>query len=231
MKKIALFLFLLPLAVAAQKAIKPSVSKAEAALQKGNFDEAKSIIDATVSDQEYMVDKKGQPSKNAAKAWYLKGMIYACIDTTKVEKFKSLDPNPFAVAKEAFTKAEEIDKGKNESLVNGITGSLPIPMLKTQVANIYAQKYLERGYAVYQKKDYKNAFIDIEKVVFFIPNDTAQLMNAGVYFATAADENDKALDYIKRYKANGGKNPDASLQEYSIYVKKADAAKAKYKGG
>jgi hypothetical protein len=225
MKKIAPFLLLLPLAVAAQKEIKPSVSKAETALQKGNIDEAKSIIDATVANQEFMVDKKGQPSKNAAKAWYLKGMIYAAIDTTKVEKFKALDPNPFAVVKEAFTKAEEIDKGKNESLVNGLTLGFPVPMTKDQVSKTFAQKYLERGYKTYQAKDYKNAFVDIEKVVYFVPNDTAQLMNAGVYFAPSADENDKALAYIKRYKANGGKNPDASVQQYSIYTKRADAAK------
>jgi tetratricopeptide (TPR) repeat protein len=152
-------------------------------------------------------------------------MIYAGIDTTKAEKFKSLDPNPFAVAKEAFTKAEEIDKGKNESLVNGLTMGIPLPMLKDQVARAFAQKYLERGYAIYQKKDYKSAFVDIEKVVFFLPNDTTQLMNAGVYFAPAADENDKALNYIKRYKEKGGKSPDASLQQYSIYIKRADIAK------
>jgi tetratricopeptide (TPR) repeat protein len=229
MKKIVPFLLLLPLAVAAQKEIKPSVSKAETALQKGNLDEAKSIIDATVANQEFMVDKKGQPSKNASKAWYLKGMIYCAIDTTKIEKFKALDPDPFPAAKEAFAKAEEIDKGKNESLVNGLTMGLPLPMPKTQVAAILAQKYLERGYGIYQKKDYKKAFGDIEKVLFFLPNDTSQLMNAGVYFAPAADENDKALAYIKKYKEKGGKSADAALQQYSIYIKRADDAKKKGK--
>jgi tetratricopeptide (TPR) repeat protein len=98
-------------------------------------------------------------------------------------------------------------------------------MLKSQVASSFAQKFLERGYAVYQKKDYKKAFVDIEKVVFFLPNDTSQLMNVGVYFAPAADENKKALDYIRKYKEKGGKNPDASLQQYSIYIKWADNAK------
>jgi len=229
MKKITILLFALPFVVAAQKEIKPSVSKAEAALQKGTLDEAKSIIDATVANQEFMVDKKGQPSKNASKAWYLKGMIYAAIDTTKIEKYKALDPDPFPAVKEAFTKAEEIDKGKNESLVNGLTMGLPLPMPKTQVAALLAQKYLERGYAVYQKKDYKKAFVDIEKVLFFLPNDTAQLMNAGAYFAPAADENDKALAYIKRFKELGGKNPDASLQQYSIYTKRAEDSKKKGK--
>src|SRR5258708_1372515 len=225
MKKLVPFLILFPLAVAAQKEIKPSVSKAEAALQKGTFDEAKSIIDATVANQEYMVDKKGQPSKNAAKAWYLKGMIYAAIDTTKAEKFKSLVADPFTAAEEAFAKAEEIDKGKSESLVNGLTLGFPTPMTKDMVSKSFAQAYLERGYKIYQAKDYKKAYVDIEKVVFFVPNDTAQLMNAGVYFAPAADEHDKAIGYIKKYQTAGGKNPEALLQLYSIYAKRADAAK------
>jgi tetratricopeptide (TPR) repeat protein len=230
MKKIAPFLFLLPLAVAAQKEIKPSVSKAETALQKGNLDEAKSIIDATVTNQEFMVDKKGQPSKNAAKAWYLKGMIYTGIDTARAEKFKSLSADPFPIAKEAFLKAEELDTKKSESLVNGLTLGFPTPMPKDQVAKTFAQIFLERGYKTYQAKDYKKAFVDIEKVVFFVPTDTTQLMNAGVYFGPAADEHEKAIGYIKRYLAGGGRNADASIQLYSIYMKRAETEKVKYKG-
>src|SRR5262245_35048527 len=126
MKKIVIICLLSPVFVFAQKEIKPSVNKAEAALQKGNFDEAKAIIDVTVANQEFMVDKKGNPSKSAAKAMYLKGLIYAGIDKTKVEKFKSLEADPFAVAKEAFTKAEEIDNGKNQSLVNRLLFGQPV---------------------------------------------------------------------------------------------------------
>ncbi|MBS1508448.1 MAG: hypothetical protein JSS79_17550 [Bacteroidetes bacterium] len=231
MKKIATLLFALPIAVFAQKEIKPSVSKAESALQKGNFDEAKAIIDATVSNQEYMVDKKGNPSRNAAKAWYLKGMIYAGIDTTKVEKYKSLEADPFPIAKEAFLKAEELDKGKkNESLVNRLFQNLPIPMTKDEVNKFLAQAYLERGYKIYQAKDYKKAFVDIERVLFFVPTDTTQLLNAGVYFGPAADETEKSIAYIKKYQAAGGKNVDAFIQLYALYAKKADAERAKYKG-
>ncbi len=225
MKRIIPFLLLLPIAVSAQKEIKPSVSKAETALQKGIIDEAKSIIDATVANQEYMVDKKGNPSKNAAKAWYLKGMIYAAIDTTKNEKFKSLDANPFPAISEAFAKSEEIDKGKNESLVNRLYQGFPLPMKKDEVARTLAQTYLDRGYKIYQSKDYKKAFVDIEKVVYFLPTDSTQLMNAGVYFAPSAGEDQKAIAYIKRYQAAGGKNPDALLQLYSIYSKRADNVK------
>src|SRR5882724_11746877 len=146
MKRIILFVLLTPVISLAQKEIKPSVSKAETALQKGNLDEAKSIIDATVTNQEFMVDKKGQPSKNAAKAWYLKGMIYVGIDTAKAEKFKSLSGDPFPQAKEAFQKAEELDTKKSESLVSSLMMGLAVPMTKDQVSKTYAQTYLERGY-------------------------------------------------------------------------------------
>lgn len=223
----------LPAALFAQKEIKPSVSKAETALQKGNLDEAKSIIDATVTNQQFMVDKKGNPSKNAAKAWYLKGLIYAAIDTTKNQKFKSLlDANSFSAIQEAFTKANELDKGKNESLVNGMFPGtqFPMPMTKDQVAKNLAQAYLIRGFNVYKTKDYKTAFVDIEKVLFFVPDDTTQLLNAGAYFAPAAEETDKAVEYINKYHAAGGKNPDTWLQLFSIYAKRADAIRATYKG-
>src|SRR5258708_11274202 len=226
MKKLISICLLSPMIALAQKEIKPSVTKAETALQKGLFDEAKSIIDVTVNNQEFMVDKKGNPSKNAAKAWYLKGLIYASIDTTKVEKFKSLDPDPFKVAKEAFTKAEEIDKGKNESLVNKLLLGQPLPMPKKEVACTLAQKYLERGYNTYKSKDYKGAFVDIEKVVYFVPDDTTQLMNAGVYFGPSAGEDDKSIAYINRYIAAGGKNTDAYIQMYTIYMKRKDIESA-----
>jgi tetratricopeptide (TPR) repeat protein len=230
MKRIALFILLAPIISLAQKEIKPSVSKAETALQKGLLDEAKSIIDATVANQEYMVDKKGQPSKNAAKAWYLKGMIYAGIDTTKNEKYKALEANPFSVASESFNKAQDLDKGKNKGLVNKLVLGQPLEMSKEDVSKIFAQTFLERGYKAYQAKDYKKAFVDIEKVIYFVPNDTTQLLNAGVYFAPLADENAKAIRWIKKYLAGGGKNPDARLQLYAIYTKRADAAKSNYKG-
>ncbi|PGH39477.1 MAG: hypothetical protein CRN43_08800, partial [Candidatus Nephrothrix sp. EaCA] len=62
---------------------KPNINKASAALLAKNLSEAKAIIDATVGSQDFMTNKKGEPSKNAAKAWYLKGVIYAAIDTSK----------------------------------------------------------------------------------------------------------------------------------------------------
>src|SRR5205085_5009340 len=116
MKKLLFVLAIaVPLTSQAQKEVKPSLPKAEKALKEKKLDEAKAIIDATTASQDFMVDKKGQPSKSAAKAWYLKGVIYASLDTTKNTAFKALDPDPFVEAMEAFQKAKQIDAGKTPS--------------------------------------------------------------------------------------------------------------------
>lgn len=217
MKKIAIvFLLALPFAVVAQKEIKPSVTKAEKALREGKFDEAKAIIDVTTASQEFMVDKKGNPSKNAAKAWFIKGLIYAGIDTTKAEKFKVLEANPYKVAQEAFEKSKELDK----SALSYLSDANGFPMLNTQVNAQLANAYLNKALDFYSnKKDYKGAFAQMERVLYFVPTDTAMLMNAGVYFAPSAEEYDKAVTYLKAYHAKGGKNIDSYRQLISVLVK------------
>ncbi len=216
MKKIFVILLLIsPGLTFAQKEIKPSTAKAEKALNEGKFDEAKAIIDATVSNQEFMVDKKGQPTKNAAKAWYLKGLIYGGIDTTKVEKFKSLHPDPYPVAIEAFEKAKELDKGKSGSLVNNTMG---FPILTNQVEAMYAQAYLNKSINFYQNdKNYKEAYNYMKRVLYFVPDDTTMLMNAGVYFGPSADQIDESIVHIRKYLDKGGKQGDAYIQLFSLY--------------
>jgi tetratricopeptide (TPR) repeat protein len=89
-----------------------------------------------------------------------------------------------------------------------------------------AQKYLDRAYDLYKKKEYKQAYGDVQKILFFVPNDTAQLMNAGVYFAPQAGEDEKAMEHIAKYMAAGGKNTDAFIQLYQLYLKKKDMESA-----
>ncbi len=219
MKKVIVFLILaLPMLSWAQKEIKPSISKAEKALRAAKYEEAKSIIDVTVANQEFMVNKKGEPSKSAAEAWYMKGLVYFAIDTTKNQAAKGLEANPYQVAIEAFAKCQEIDKGKTPNFAHDAIG---LPLLNTQVDAALAQAYLTKSIQYYEKeKDYKKAFDYIQRVVYFIPTDTTMLLNAGVYFGPAAEEYDKSIPYIQRYFENHGKNTDAYLQLISIYQDK-----------
>ncbi len=142
-----MLLILGPVAVMAQKEVKPSVLKAEKALKERKLDEAKAIIDATVESQEFMVNKKGEPSKQAAKAWFLKGVIYAAIDTTKNEKWKSLDSDPFPKAKEAFDRSAEIDKGESKGF---ILNELGLPMPNDDIKRAIAQQYINKSITAYK---------------------------------------------------------------------------------
>ena len=202
--------------------VKPSLPKAEKALKEGKIDEAKTIIDATTSNQEFMVDKKGNPSKNAAKAWYIKGLIYFAMDTTKKEQFKNLDPNPFNVAKEAFDKSMTLDP-KPVSYINGADG---FPLLVTNINTILASNYFNKSIAFYNEKtedkdkkmaNVKAAFDMAEKTLYFIPNDTSVLLYAGGVFAPFIKEYDKGIDLLKRYIAAGGTLPEAYTMMANIY--------------
>ncbi|MGE0588124.1 MAG: tetratricopeptide repeat protein [Cyclobacteriaceae bacterium] len=206
MKRLLLIAFILPLAVAAQKPIKPSLPKAEKALRDGAFDEAKAIIDATVASEKFAT---------SAKAWYLKGLIYAGIDTTKNQQYKSLVDSPFAEAKAAFDKANELDKGKSASFINDATG---FPMLTDQVNSYFAQSYFDKALKAYQdEKDYASALKHVEETLYFIPGDTSVLLNAGLFFAPAADNHEKTLEFLRQYIEKGGQSTDAYVMMFGVY--------------
>src|SRR6478752_1069823 len=139
MKKIVLALsFLLPLCVVAQKEVKPSLTKAEKSLMDGKLDEAKTMIDLTTASQEFMVDKKGAPTKNAARAWYVKGLVYAAIDTSKNEKYKSLEAEPYKVALKSWEESKKLEDGKSSVYVTDANG---LPQLPAQSLPNFAQAY------------------------------------------------------------------------------------------
>ena len=205
MKRILLLILLIPFLSVAQKPIKPSLPKAEKALRDGNYEEAKSIIDVTVTSEKF---------SNSAKAWYLKGLIYAALDTTSNEAAKSLIADPFPEAKAAFEKAYELDS-KSGSFINGPEG---FPMLIDQVNAYLAQSYFEKGIKEYSDtKDYKEAFKQMARTLYFVPEDTSVLMNAGLFFAPAAEENEKAIEYLRKYIQLGGTSSDAYVMIFSIY--------------
>lgn len=217
MKKIILLTALaLPMTMFAQKEIKPSLPKASKAFKEGKLDEAKALIDVTVASQEFMVDKKGQPAKNAAEAWFYQGLIYAAIDTSKNEAFKALEANPFPKVVEGFNKSKELAK---DGVIDFYKTAEGFPQVtQTQIFPYFADNYLKKGVVAYQEdKDYKKALEYVERSLYFLPEDTSILMNAGVFFAPSADEYDKAIDYIRKYQAKGGSSQDAYIQLFSIY--------------
>src|SRR5688572_22793693 len=163
MKRVVILLCIVaPLTMAAQKAEKPSLSKAEKSLKEGKIGNAKTMVDALVANNEHMLDKKGQPSKDAAKTWYLHALVYFSIDTLKSEP--KLANDPFKTSMESFAKAEELNKNsKNELSITDATNIIPIA--RTQQMEMLANYYLDQGIKRIQQDepDYNASIVEIYK--------------------------------------------------------------------
>lgn len=210
MKTLILFLlFVTPFGLMAQKAAKPpkpSIPRAEKAMWDGRLDEAKQVIDITVESEKFMGN---------AKAWFVRGIIYASIDTSENEQYRALAENAYDIAVASFDKCNKIDGGKTGSFINGKEG---FPLLENQIYPQFANRYFNMAIVSYQdEQDYKKAMIEIEKTMYFLPNDTSVLMNAGVFFAPMAEDWSKTISYINDYIKFGGASEDAYLRLYSVY--------------
>jgi tetratricopeptide (TPR) repeat protein len=219
MKKVILLAALaFPFAVAAQKApkeIKPNVNKAEASRKANKLDEAKANIDLCVQNEKMKLD---------AKTWYIRGLIYASIDTSSNSAFRALDANAFDVAMEAFRKSEEIDKGKTNYFISDDVG---LPILDNMVRASYATAYYNTSVQQLQEeKNYAASFSTIKKAITLYP-DTSILYVAGVFIAPTAEENDQAVEWCQEYIKKGGTSSDAYVAMFGIFRdKKKDNAKA-----
>jgi tetratricopeptide (TPR) repeat protein len=219
-----------PLTMMAQKAEKPTLPKAEKLLKEGKISDAKTMVDALVSNQEFMVDKKGQPSKDAAKAWYLHGLVYFSIDSLKSNP--KLANEPFKTAMESVQKAEELNKNsKNELSITDASNIIPVS--KTQQMEMMANYYLDQGIKRVQQDepDYLASITEIEKsktVFKTMPkygNDTLAyyvLTIAG----QSAEKYDTAMAAARDYYAAGGKAKEPYIIMYQIHSGKKDNEKA-----
>jgi tetratricopeptide (TPR) repeat protein len=206
MKKVVILLLLaMPLALMAQKPIKPNLNKAFNSWKSGNFKEAKEMIDLCVVDPKLSLD---------AKTWFYKGLIYASLDTTSNETYKALDPNSFESAMGAFAKAEELNKNSSKELF--YQGDNFLPVTKSMQMEGMAVYYLNQGAAAYQEDDYELAIAQFEKTQRIWPQDTTAFFYTG-FVAQANDDYDKALLNLEKYISMGGTSTDAYALIYSIY--------------
>ncbi|MBE61532.1 MAG: hypothetical protein CMB89_04175 [Flammeovirgaceae bacterium] len=108
---------------------KPKINQANSAREKGELAEAKSIID------EAIVHEK---TKDDAKTWYYRGLIYATIDTTSNAEMAALSDKAMEEAVAAFAKAKELDPDEKGLY---ITGDMGIPVLMSQQIGEYYNYY------------------------------------------------------------------------------------------
>ena len=164
MKKVILILLLAPALVFAQKPIKPNLNKAITLWQEGKLGEAKEMIDAATTYEKTMGD---------GKTWYYRGLIYASLDTTSNEAYKSLSNNALSVSIESFTKADQMATAGKEYFVADANNLASVasntkPIQLERLCNYY----LDMGIKLIQQDepDYTEAIAKMEKTKFVFEN-------------------------------------------------------------
>jgi hypothetical protein len=214
MKRITLLLFVfVAVTASAQKAVKPSTSKALKSFKDGKLDEAKTMIDLATTYEKTM---------NEGETWYYRGLIYAALDTTKVEAYKSLATDPLKTAVESFQKADKLGKAGKEFFITGADGIMPVT--KTQQLENLSNYYLQQGLAKLQDEDDAEGSIVavnktrliFENAMTSYPNDTLSYFVLGLANNTA-EHWDEAISSMNKYIEKGGKSKDAYIVIYQIY--------------
>lgn len=196
----------------AQKPVKPNLNKIQTLLKEGKLAEAKEMVDAATTYEKTM---------NDGKTYYYRGLIYAALDTTSNESFKSLAQDPLSVAIESFKKADELDKkGGGYFTQEGMN-----IQTKDQQEEALANYYLNKGITAIQS-DEPN-FDDVlaslgkgrkvfEALVPNYANDTLTYYVQGLA-ANNGEKHDVAIEALDKYLAEGGKTKDAYVLLYQIY--------------
>jgi hypothetical protein len=213
MKRITLLMLMLATVVVyAQKPVKPNLNKVQTLWKEGKLAEAKEMADAATTYEKTM---------NDGKTYYYRGLIYATLDTTSNESFKSLAQDPLAVAIESFKKADELEKkGTAYFIQEGVS-----IQTKEQQEEALANYYLNKAINQIQSDDpnYDEVIATLNKgrrvfenLVPQYPNDTLTYYVQGLA-ASNGEKHDVAIESLGKYFEKGGKSKDAYVLLYQIY--------------
>lgn len=180
MKKLIFFIAL----VISTSVVFAQNSKVQSALnyskaQYNQLDKAQEAIDAAIVHEK---------TKNAAKAWKVRGQVYQAIANSKDENFKKLSDNPLSVALESYLKALELDV--KARLTTEIHTQL-------KLAGIL---FINQGVDFFGTEEFGNALtafessLKIDSIVDPTKVDSMIIFNSGIA-ADRADNFEKAIFY------------------------------------
>ncbi|WP_316800356.1 hypothetical protein [Pedobacter frigidisoli] len=207
---VAAVLFLSSQAVMAQKSqiliARNSVAKLQASI--ANKEDSKKQL-TIVSEGLKAIESAEKDSKTMkwSETWSIKSYLTsfaALIDTDAANSNKYYD-----AAIEAINKAKSLDKFDDNS-----------GLIKASRHNILIKKQYKANES-YFANDFKEAFTDLKEVSDSFPADTTLALNTAIcaYQIQAYDE---ALNYFKRAKENGIRNPTVFQKMAQMYVVKSD---------
>jgi tetratricopeptide (TPR) repeat protein len=163
---------------------------------------AKASIDKAVLSEKTMADPQ---------AWAYRALIYSNLATTAKEDEAA---QFFNEATTSIKKAKELD---------------PTGIHKTRLENASTLIYnyqIQRGKALYDKKDYTNAYTEFEKSLEYLPGDTTATYVAGVAAMYAKDYKNSLLKFGELSKTNYSGLPEVYTNMAYMHVLQKDTATA-----
>ena len=205
MRKSYLFVLAALIAVSAYSQKKPKINAANSAREKGELAEAKAIID------EAIVHEK---TKDDAKTWYYRGLIYATIDTTSNADIAALSDNAMEEAVKAFDKAHELDPDEKGLYV---TGNMGIPTLMSQQISEYYSFYYNKGVEGFQNEEFQTAVDNFISASMVMPEDTNAIVNAA-YAAHNGELFEQAVELYGTAIDKGASSTDLYYNQINIMI-------------
>ncbi|KIA92099.1 hypothetical protein OC25_18635 [Pedobacter kyungheensis] len=151
--------------------------------------------------------EKDTKTKNWTETWSIKSYLTsfaAIIDTDQGNSNKYYD-----TAIEAVAKAKSLDRYNDNS-----------GLIKASDHNILIKKQ-DKANEAFFNNEFKEAFADLKEVSNKFPADTTLALNTAIC-ALNIQSYDESLNYFKRAKENGIKNPSVYQKMAQMYVVKSD---------
>ncbi|TCD00634.1 hypothetical protein EZ449_20530 [Pedobacter frigidisoli] len=151
--------------------------------------------------------EKDNKTKKWSETWSIKSYL------TSFASLIDTDPNNankfYDAAVEAVKQAKSLDKYDDNS-----------GLIKASRHNILIKKQ-DKGNEAYFNNDFNEAFADLKEVSDSFPGDTTLALNTAIC-ALNIQSYDESLNYFKRAKENGIKNPSVFQKMAQMYVVKSD---------
>lgn len=153
----------------------------------GEYDKAKEQIDQAAQHEK---------TKDKAKTWYFRGMIYENILASKNAKFTALAPDAAKQAYESYTKAMSLSK-KGEEYYDNSSAKI----------NLLWGTFLNDGIAKFQEKKFEESLPSYELAQLIRPSDTTAFLYA-LYSAENLGNYPKCKEYTQKLIALNRVNPE-----------------------
>lgn len=173
----------------------------------GEYDKAKSEIDRAITHEK---------TKDKAKTWYFRGMIYENLMASKNPQFMALAPDAGKQAYDSYNMVLTLSKKGDEFYDQSAAKIL-----------VMWGNFLNDGIAKYQEKKYPESLVSYELAQAIKPTDTTAFLYA-LYSAEAIGDYEKCKTNTQKLFSLGRENPEMylSLSRQAQKAGKKDSALA-----